>query len=116
MRFGLILILWIIPYSEQNLNLYLDEKETSRLLGIPKAELYYVRNGILNKYALSFNMPIPPQIDSIFFTWQNLRPKPPDMFYKMRFKVSNPTAMDMPRPSIPPDGKVPTTLSSKYMS
>ncbi|XP_060586450.1 tyrosine-protein kinase RYK-like isoform X2 [Ruditapes philippinarum] len=115
--FGLTLVLWIIPYSEQHLNLYLDEKETSRLLGIPKAELYYVRNGILNKYALSFNMPIPPQIDSIFFTWQNLRPKrpkPPDnmMFYKMRFKVSNPTAMNMPDPSIAPDGVVPTTLST----
>lgn len=35
------------------------------------------------------------------------------MFYKMRFKVLNPTAMDMPIPSIDPDGKVPTELSSK---
>ena len=35
------------------------------------------------------------------------------MYYKMRFKVSNPTAMDMPQPNIPPDGKVPNTLTSK---
>ncbi|XP_052217775.1 tyrosine-protein kinase RYK-like isoform X1 [Dreissena polymorpha] len=110
-NFGLILLLWIIPYSYQNLNLYLDDKETSRLLGIQDSELYYVRNGILNKYALTFIMPIPLHIDSIFFTWQNLRSKPPDMFYKMRFKVFNPTAMDMPIPSIETDGKVPTEIS-----
>jgi len=35
------------------------------------------------------------------------------MFYKMRFKVFNPTAMDMPTPSIDPDGMVPNQLSSK---
>ena len=45
----------------------------------------------------------------VFFLQQNM------MFYKMRFKVSNPTAMNMPDPSISPDGVVPTTLSSKSL-
>ena len=31
--FGFIVFLWIIPKSEQNLNLYMDAKETNRLLG-----------------------------------------------------------------------------------
>lgn len=35
------------------------------------------------------------------------------MFYKMRFKVFNPTAMDMPTADIATDGKVPTEISSK---
>jgi len=51
----------------------------SVLSGIHESELYYVRNGILNSYALSFKMPIPASIDSIYFTWQNLRPKPPEV-------------------------------------
>lgn len=32
-KLGLIVFFWIIPRSEQNLNFYLDEKETTRLLG-----------------------------------------------------------------------------------
>ena len=30
---GLLVFTWIIPDSQQNLNLYMDEKETERLLG-----------------------------------------------------------------------------------
>ena len=36
------------------------------------AELYYVRNGIINSYALGFEVPISPYMDDIYFTWQNL--------------------------------------------
>ena len=41
-----------------------------------KSELYYVRDGIINNYALSFNMPINANIDEIYFTWQSLRDNP----------------------------------------
>lgn len=45
--------------------------------GIP-GELYYVRSGIINDYALSFNLPIRSDVDVIYFDWQNLRKSPPD--------------------------------------
>ncbi len=39
--------------------------------GIP-GELYYVRNGIINEYALQFNMPVKTGRE-IYFNWQNKR-------------------------------------------
>ena len=41
-----------------------------------EAELYYVRDGIINNYALSFNLPINANIEDIYFTWQSLRDNP----------------------------------------
>jgi len=42
------------------------------------AELYYVRNGIINDYALLFSLPVKPGVDTVFFDWQSLRRSPPD--------------------------------------
>ncbi|KAK7474404.1 hypothetical protein BaRGS_00034358 [Batillaria attramentaria] len=75
-----------------------------------EGELYYVRNGIINNYALSFNLPIRATIDHIYFTWQSLRDNP-HMFYTMNFSVSNPRAMRTPEPDISLSGTVPNKLS-----
>ena len=40
------------------------------------SELFYVRDGIINTYALSFNMRINADIKEIYFTWQSLRDSP----------------------------------------
>lgn len=40
--------------------------------GIP-GELYYVKDGVINDYALTFNLPLKPDVDEIYFNWQNLR-------------------------------------------
>ncbi|XP_025078722.1 tyrosine-protein kinase RYK-like isoform X2 [Pomacea canaliculata] len=109
------LILRFLPFfgsicvTTSNLNLYMDAKETRRLLGL-QAELYYVRDGIINSYALSFNLPVSANIDHICFTWQSLRENP-QMFYSMNFSVSNPRAMRMPEPDISLSGIVPNELS-----
>ncbi|XP_060079372.1 tyrosine-protein kinase RYK-like, partial [Ylistrum balloti] len=88
--------------------MYLDSAETFRLLGI-NAELYYVRNGIINDYALSFELLIQPNIDKIYFTWQSIRQQ--IMFYSLRTNTSNPRAMLPPVANISSEGKVPNTLS-----
>jgi len=31
--------------------------------------LYYVRNGTVNDYALTFNLPLRPEITDIYFNW-----------------------------------------------
>jgi len=31
--------------------------------------LYYVRNGTVNDYALTFNLPLRPDITDIYFSW-----------------------------------------------
>lgn len=104
------LVLGFLPKTNSHLNLYLDPKETLRLLGIKSSELYYVRNGIINNYALSFEMPINYDVKEIYFTWQSLR-QTPAMLFSLRFNVSNSRAMSQPRANITSDGYVPNTLS-----
>ena len=36
-------------------------------------ELYYIRQGIVNHYALTFNIPLKPEIDDIYFNWENMK-------------------------------------------
>ncbi|KAK3605750.1 hypothetical protein CHS0354_033945 [Potamilus streckersoni] len=108
--FGLVTLFGIIASAFGNLNLYMDANETFRLLGIT-AELYYVRTGIINNYALSFNLPIPVKINTLYFTWQSLRIPPPEMYYSMKITVDNPRALRQPAANIDGEGKVPNTLS-----
>ena len=39
------------------------------------ADLYYVRDGVVNDYALNFVILIPSHISALFFTWQSLAGK-----------------------------------------
>jgi len=45
--------------------------------GIP-GELYYVRAGFINDYALSFNIPIKSDVTEVYFDWQSLRKPLPE--------------------------------------
>lgn len=40
------------------------------------AELYYVRDGQVNEYALHFTVPVPANVKDIAFTWQSLAGRP----------------------------------------
>ncbi|XP_033760964.1 tyrosine-protein kinase RYK-like [Pecten maximus] len=105
---GCIVVFGLMTCPAAYFNMYLDSAETFRLLGI-NAELYYVRNGIINDYALSFELLIQPNIDKIYFTWQSIRQQ--IMFYSLKTNTSNPRAMLAPVANISSEGKVPTTLS-----
>lgn len=37
-----------------------------------EAEIFYVREGYVNHYAMSFIVPVPESLDSIEFSWQSL--------------------------------------------
>ncbi|KAG8234051.1 hypothetical protein J437_LFUL014776 [Ladona fulva] len=39
-------------------------------------ELFYVRDGVINEYALNFVVPVPSNINHLHFTWQSLTGKP----------------------------------------
>ena len=49
-------------------NLYLATDEMKKLLGLEK-ELFYVRDGTVNMYALGFLIPVPTYVNSLEFTW-----------------------------------------------
>ncbi|MPC34297.1 Tyrosine-protein kinase Drl [Portunus trituberculatus] len=40
------------------------------------AELYYVREGVINTYALNFTVPVPANFTYIYFTWKSLIKRP----------------------------------------
>ncbi|OCT81130.1 receptor like tyrosine kinase L homeolog isoform X1 [Xenopus laevis] len=94
------------PSADPGLNLYLSEEEVRRLIGLD-AELYYIRNDIINHYALSFNLLVPSETNSLHFTW-HAKSK---VEYKLGFQVDNPMAMTMPQANISMQGEVPSSLT-----
>ncbi|KAG8580378.1 hypothetical protein GDO81_007271 [Engystomops pustulosus] len=92
--------------AEPGLNVYMSEDEVRRLIGLD-AELYYVRNDIVNHYALSFNLLVPTETSSLHFSW-HAKSK---VEYKLGFNVDNPLAMDVPQTNISLQGDVPRSLS-----
>ncbi|KAG8445536.1 hypothetical protein GDO86_010344 [Hymenochirus boettgeri] len=94
------------PSSDPGLNVYMSEEEVRRLIGLD-AELYYVRNDIVNHYALSFNLLVPTETNNLHFSW-NSKSK---VEYKLGFHVDNPVAMAMPKTNISMQGDVPSFLS-----
>uniref|UniRef100_A0A673XGE8 receptor protein-tyrosine kinase n=1 Tax=Salmo trutta TaxID=8032 RepID=A0A673XGE8_SALTR len=67
------------------------------------AELYYVRDDVVNHYALSFILPVPSETSSLHFTWRSKD----KVDYRMGFHVDNPAAMNQPQSNISIQGEVP---------
>uniref|UniRef100_A0A3P9HEC2 Tyrosine-protein kinase RYK n=1 Tax=Oryzias latipes TaxID=8090 RepID=A0A3P9HEC2_ORYLA len=67
------------------------------------AELYYVRDDTVNHCALSFNMPVPTETNSLFFTWYS-RTK---VDYHLAFHVENPVALIQPTCNTSIQGELP---------
>ncbi|XP_078521922.1 tyrosine-protein kinase RYK isoform X2 [Lissotriton helveticus] len=89
-----------------SLSVYMSEQEVRKLIGLD-AELYYVRNDIINHYALSFNLLVPTETNSLHFSWQAKS----KVEYKLGFHVDNPLAMDLPQANISIQGEIPRSLS-----
>ncbi|XP_065347808.1 tyrosine-protein kinase Dnt-like isoform X2 [Cloeon dipterum] len=89
-----------------SLNLFISKKESVRLLGLA-SELYYIRDGVVNQYALKFNVPVPANFTEIYFTWRSNSSK--KMPYSLSIDVvSNQNALDRPTANITTVGFVPT--------
>uniref|UniRef100_A0A4W4EFW2 receptor protein-tyrosine kinase n=1 Tax=Electrophorus electricus TaxID=8005 RepID=A0A4W4EFW2_ELEEL len=71
------------------------------------AELYYIRDDVVNRHALSFIMPVPSETNSLHFAWQSKS----RVEYRLGFQVENPTTMDQPQSNISAQGEVPRTRS-----
>ncbi|XP_043261225.1 tyrosine-protein kinase Dnt [Colletes latitarsis] len=71
-------------------NLFLSQAEVRKLMGL-QAELFYVREGVINEYAIKFVVPVPAQVHKLHFTWENLAGRP--LPYAMSVDISNPSAL-----------------------
>uniref|UniRef100_A0AAQ5XIM1 receptor protein-tyrosine kinase n=1 Tax=Amphiprion ocellaris TaxID=80972 RepID=A0AAQ5XIM1_AMPOC len=67
------------------------------------AELYYVRDDVVNHYAFSFNMPVPTETNSLYFTWYSKA----KVDYRLAFYMENPVVLNQPRINISNQGEVP---------
>ncbi|XP_046731625.1 tyrosine-protein kinase RYK isoform X3 [Silurus meridionalis] len=92
--------------NHPSVNVYMSEEEVKKLLGLD-AELYYVRDDVVNHYALSFILPVPSETNSLHFSW-NSKSK---VEYRLGFQVENPAVMDQPHSNISANGEVPLTRS-----
>ena len=50
----LLLVLLVLPPTQSKVSLYLSSDQTEALYGIKTDGLYYVREGVVNKYAMNF--------------------------------------------------------------
>ncbi|XP_037957913.1 tyrosine-protein kinase Drl [Teleopsis dalmanni] len=106
-RIGLVLAFLSIVRS--HLNVYLNLQEVVRLIGI-KAELYYVRDGQVNDYALNFAVPVPANVSDISFTWQSLAHH--RLPYSINIITSEPSVLPRPTLNISRIGEIPLELQT----
>lgn len=104
----LVLLVGLATAAHGNLNLFIGTSEVKKLLGLP-SELYYVRDGVVNSYALQFTVLLQAQVNDLHFVWQNVQKQP--IPYSINFTVSNREALNVPKLNISKWGDVPSTLS-----
>lgn len=82
------------------------------MFGFPglSAELYYVREGLVNKYALQFTVPVPANVRDIAFTWQSLAGKP--LPYQINVATSDPVVLPRPQLNISRIGEMPQEIET----
>ncbi|XP_021921225.1 tyrosine-protein kinase Dnt [Zootermopsis nevadensis] len=106
---AVMFVLCLVDVCYGNLNLYLTQSEVRRLLGL-QAELFYVREGVINEYALNFVVPVPAHISDLHFTWQSLAGRP--LPYLIAVDVPTNDALGAPRLNVSTEGSVPTTTQT----
>ncbi|XP_041483184.1 tyrosine-protein kinase RYK-like isoform X2 [Lytechinus variegatus] len=84
------------------MNLFISPAEVKRLVGV-SAELYYIREGKINRAATNYPLAVPTGINKLYYTWYSER----QVYYSMSVKSKNPRILYHPSLNITKDGKVP---------
>ncbi|XP_018363282.1 PREDICTED: tyrosine-protein kinase Drl-like [Trachymyrmex cornetzi] len=71
LRCKIFVLLVLIGCSDGYFNIFISHSQVMKLLGL-EAELYYVREGVVNTYAMNFVVPVPANIADLEFSWQSL--------------------------------------------
>lgn len=103
----LLLVLASLTMVTAKVSLYLSSDQTEALYGIQTPGLYYITEGVVNKYAMNFqHQVIPAEVDHIDFTWS--AKKGSAVPYKITFMHAPSRAMANPSVNISTEGIVPT--------
>ncbi|XP_077512569.1 tyrosine-protein kinase RYK-like [Amblyomma americanum] len=98
--------------SKVAFNLYLKQHESRRLFGLD-VELFYVKEGRRNEYALGFVVPVPANVSELEFVWQALGTLP--LAYALDVQVNEGRghrALGSPTLDVPPRGTLPVAPRS----
>ncbi|XP_068968002.1 tyrosine-protein kinase Dnt-like isoform X1 [Bombus flavifrons] len=116
LRCKFFVLLVLVGCSDGYLNIFISQAQVMKLLGL-EAELYYVREGVVNTYAMNFVVPVPAYIADLEFSWQSLAGH--SLPYSMELDydvvgvpggVSGMMALLPPRVNVSARGEVPVTL------
>lgn len=94
------------------LSLTIPNSNSTYLSYLPgvSAEVYYVREGHVNNYALNFVVPVPANVRDITFTWQSLAGRP--LPYSINVITSEAEVLPRPFMDIPQIGEIPTSVQT----
>jgi len=100
-------LFFCVSMTSGKVSLYLSSDQTESLYGIKTTGLFYIQEGVVNKYAMNFqHQVIPAEVDHIDFTWE--AKKGSAVPYKITFMHAPSKAMDNPTVNISTQGLVPT--------
>ncbi|XP_048514109.1 tyrosine-protein kinase Drl isoform X2 [Athalia rosae] len=110
-------LLLLVGCSEGYLNIFISQAQVMKLLGL-EAELFYVREGVVNTYAMTFVVPVPANIADLEFSWQSLAGHPLAYSMQLDYDVvgvpgrggTGMMALLPPRVNVSAKGEVPINL------
>uniref|UniRef100_A0A336M573 CSON012001 protein n=1 Tax=Culicoides sonorensis TaxID=179676 RepID=A0A336M573_CULSO len=99
-----LLLTWLSGTSG-HFNIFLDSTEVKKLMGLD-TELYYVKNGIVNSYAVGYVLTVNSTIEELEFTWQNLETQAYHYTISIEYNLTQ-NALAPPSLNIPSVGFLP---------
>ncbi|XP_043270104.1 tyrosine-protein kinase Drl-like [Venturia canescens] len=115
-RLKILVILVLVGFTDGYLDLFISKSQVMKLLGL-EAELYYVKEGSVNTYAMNFVVLVPANIADLEFTWQSLAGHPLQYSMELDYDVigvhggnAESIALLRPRVNVSAKGEVPVTL------
>ncbi|XP_076343833.1 tyrosine-protein kinase RYK-like isoform X2 [Tachypleus tridentatus] len=102
----LLVLLWVVcvELTTKEFSLFLKSDEVHKLFGL-NSELYYVRKGQVNDYALKFEVVVQANISELHFTWQSFGGN--QLSYVIAIEVNSTEALGTPQLNITRTGIIP---------
>lgn len=107
-----LVLISIIHTCWGHFNLFIGQQEVKKLLGL-SSELFYVRNGVVNTYAMNFDVPVQANNSQLEFSWNSIIRHP--IPYLWTVEYNNRAAMKRPTFNISTQGYLPTKVSTFHV-
>ncbi|XP_038120680.1 tyrosine-protein kinase Drl [Culex quinquefasciatus] len=106
----LVLLLQQLPATLGYFDLFLNHSEVIKLMGI-EVDLFYVRDGAINDYAMSFVIPMKTGVDDLQFSWQSRTTYPLPYTISVHYDDDE-GALQHPELNIPSSGIIPMAVET----